>query len=168
MELIYSAYITVLDLKLSWFYCVFTYKISDKFIIKVPQKTRIDLNNSVAWLIIQKQENTSHSDTIFVLAFLCYQLSLLLIRSSYLVHSHIHTPCTSSGRRPVLRITFEGNISKSVKKKKYWSYSISILFASISWTMTPINLLLYLNQRFLTFIKYSEHFFWLFFHQSLT
>ena len=47
LELIYSAYITVLDLKLSWFYCVFTYKISDKFIIKVPQKTRIDLNNSV-------------------------------------------------------------------------------------------------------------------------
>ena len=42
----YSAYITV-DLKLSWFYSVFTYKTSDKFIIKAPQKTRIDLNNSV-------------------------------------------------------------------------------------------------------------------------
>ena len=47
LELIYSAYITVLDLKLSWFYFVFTCKISDKLITKVPQKTRIDRNNSV-------------------------------------------------------------------------------------------------------------------------
>ena len=168
MELIYSAYITVLDLKLSWFYCVFTYKISDKFIIKVPQKTRIDLNNSVDWLMIQKQENASHSDTLFVLAFICYQLSLLLIRSSCLVHSHIHTPCTSSRRRPVLRITFESNISKLIKKKKYSSCSIIILFASINWIVTPINILFYLNQPFLTFVKCFGHFSSLFFNQFLT
>ena len=147
---------------------MFTYKISDKFIIKVPQKTRIDLNNSIDWLMIQKQENTSHPDTLFVLAFLCYQLSLLLIRSTCLVHSHIQTLCTSSRRRPVLRITFESNISKLIKKKKYSSCSIIILFASINWIVTPINLLFYLNQPFLTFIKYFEHFSWLFFHQCLT
>ena len=168
MELIYSTYITFLDLKLSLFYCVFPYKISDKFIVKISQKTRVDLNNSVDWLMIQKQENTSYSDTLFVLAFTCYQLSLLLIRCSCLVHSHIHTPCTSSWRRPVLRITFESNILKLIKKKKYSSCSIITLFASINWIVTPINLLFYLNQPFLTFIKYFEHFSWLFFHQCLT
>ena len=168
MELKYSAYITVLDLKLSRFYCVLTYKISDKFIIKVAQKTRTDLNNSVDWLMIEKQGHTSHSDALFVLAFICYQLSLLLIQSSCLVHSDIHTPYTSSRRRPVLRVTFESNISKSVKKKKYSSCLIIILFASINWIVTPINILFYLNQPFLTFAKYFGHFSSLFFHQFLT
>ena len=113
--------------------------------------------------MIRKQENTSHSDTSFVLAFICYQLSLLLIPSSCLVHSHIHTLCTSSRRRPVLRVTFKSNISNLIKKKRYWSYSIIILFASINWIVTAINLLFYLNQPFFTFIKYFEHFSWLFF-----
>ena len=70
---------------------MFAYKISGKFIIKVPQKTRIDLNNFANWLMIRRKENTSHSDTLLVLAFMCYQIPLLLVRSSCLVHSYTHT-----------------------------------------------------------------------------
>ena len=90
-------------------------------IVKVPKTTRIDLNSSADWLIIQRKENMSYSDTLFVIALICYQLLLLLIRSSCLVQSHIHTKCKSSQRKPVLRIAFESNISKLVKKKKYSS-----------------------------------------------
>ena len=38
--------------------------------------------------MIQRKENMSHSDTLFVLEFICYQLSLLWIRTSCLVYSH--------------------------------------------------------------------------------
>ena len=134
----------------------------------MPQKVRIDINNFVDLLTIQRKENASGSDTLFVLAFICYQLSLLLIRSSCLVYPHIHNPCRSSQRRPVLRITFKNNLSKSIKRKKYSSCSIIILFASINWIVTPINILFYLNQPFLTFVKCFGYFSSLFFNQFLT
>ena len=113
---------------------MFTHKISGKFIRKVPQKVRIEINNFVDLLTIQRKENTSGSDTLFVLAFICYQLSLLLIRSSCLVYPHIHNPCRSSQRRPVLRITFKNNLSKLIKRKKYSSCSIMILFYTTTFS----------------------------------
>ena len=143
---------------------MFTYKISGKFIAKVPHIAGIDLKNSVDWLMIQRKGNTSHSDTSFVLAFIRYELWLLLHWCPYLLHSHIQTPCRSSQRRPQFN-TFKSNISKLIK---YSSCSIIILFGSINLIVTPIKDLFYLNQPFLIFVIYFQHFSWLFFHQFLT
>ena len=131
-------------------------------IIKVPHKTKIHLNNSVDWLMIQRKENTSHYDTSFVLAFISYQLSLLLIWSSCLAHSHIHTG-------GALKVGLCTILLKVIyRNKKYSSCSIIILFASINSIVTLIKILFYLNKSFLTFVKYFEHFSGLFSHQFLT
>ena len=74
-------------------------------------------------------------------------------------HYYIHPPCWSSQRRLVLPITFKSNMSKLIKKKSTQVLcSIIILFASINWIVTPIIILFYLKQPFLTFVKYFEHF----------